>query len=77
VLFNRAHRTERDLSELLGLAKGMLSDGVITEDEATYLRAWCHNHPAGRKTQARVSRHLKDIRPSKGGWQAYTGHDAI
>lgn len=44
VLFNRAGRTERDLSELLGLAKGMLSDGVITADEATYLQSWCHNH---------------------------------
>jgi hypothetical protein len=45
VLFNRAGRTERDLSELLGLAKGMLADGVITTDEATYLRTWCASHP--------------------------------
>lgn len=45
VLFNRARRTERDLSELLGLAKGMLSDGVMDEAEATYLRKWGNNHP--------------------------------
>jgi hypothetical protein len=45
VLFNRARRTERDLSELLGLAKAMLSDGVINEAEATYLRNWGNNHP--------------------------------
>lgn len=45
VLFNRARRTERDLSEMLGLAKGMLADGVVNEDEAEYLRAWGANHP--------------------------------
>lgn len=42
---DRARLIERDLSELLGLAKGMLADGVITEEEAEYLRAWCRNHP--------------------------------
>ncbi|OFW05684.1 MAG: hypothetical protein A3H96_11530 [Acidobacteria bacterium RIFCSPLOWO2_02_FULL_67_36] len=45
VLFNRARRTERDLSEMLGLAKGMLADGIIDEDEANYLHAWAANHP--------------------------------
>jgi len=45
VLFNRAKRTERDLSEMLGLAKGMLSDGVVNADEASYLRDWGRNHP--------------------------------
>jgi hypothetical protein len=44
VLFNRARRVERDLSELLGLAKGMLSDGVVNDAEATYLRTWGDNH---------------------------------
>lgn len=45
VLFNRGRRTERDLSELLGLAKGMLSDGVVNEAEANFLRIWGANHP--------------------------------
>jgi len=45
VSFNRARRTERDLSELLGVAKGMLADGVVNEDEAKYLAAWTSNHP--------------------------------
>lgn len=45
VQFNRAGRTERDLSELLGLAKAMLSDGEVNQAEATYLRAWGSNHP--------------------------------
>jgi len=45
VSFNRARRTERDLSEMLGLAKGMLADGVVNADEARYLRDWGVNHP--------------------------------
>lgn len=43
--FNAARRTERDLSEMLGLAKGMISDGVVNEVEARYLRDWGQNHP--------------------------------
>lgn len=42
---NLARRTERDLSELIGLVKGMLVDGVVSHSEATYLRAWGMNHP--------------------------------
>lgn len=42
---NRARRTERDVSELLGLAKGMLADGIVNDEEATYLQAWGLNHP--------------------------------
>ena len=45
VNFNRARRVERDLSEMLGLAKGMLADGVVTDDEARCLRDWTRNHP--------------------------------
>jgi len=66
VLFNRAGRTERDLSELLGLAKGMLVDGVVTTEEATYLRAWCVNHPdaidhwPANQIAARLTRCLAD-----------------
>src|SRR5687767_1040375 len=45
VSFNRARRTERDLSEMLGLAKAMLVDGVVTEEEACFLRDWGANHP--------------------------------
>ena len=44
--FNRARRAERDLSELLGLAKGLLADGVITGDEASLVNTWVNNHPA-------------------------------
>lgn len=42
---NRKRRIERDISELLGLAKGMLSDGVVNDREAQYLGRWGQNHP--------------------------------
>lgn len=45
ILFNAARRTERDLSEMLGLAKGMLADGIINDEEARFLRDWGANHP--------------------------------
>src|SRR5262249_35241930 len=45
VQFNRARRTERDLSEILGIAKAMLADGVVNDEEATYLKQWGQNHP--------------------------------
>lgn len=41
---NHKRRVDRDLSELLGIAKGMLSDGVITDTEAEFLRSWGANH---------------------------------
>lgn len=44
VRFNRARRAERDLSEFLGLVKGLLADGSITQDEAQLVRIWLINH---------------------------------
>jgi len=43
--FNRARRAERDVSEMLGLVKGVLADGVVTEAEAALLRDWAAQHP--------------------------------
>ncbi|MFY9271023.1 MAG: BRCT domain-containing protein [Candidatus Manganitrophaceae bacterium] len=40
-----ARRAERDLSELLGLAKGLLADGEVTEREAAMVREWVEAHP--------------------------------
>lgn len=45
VNFNRARRTERDLSEMLGIAKGMLADGIVNDAEAAFLDEWVCNHP--------------------------------
>lgn len=43
--FNRTRRVERDIAELLGIAKGMLADGKVTEEEANYLQNWVEQHP--------------------------------
>jgi hypothetical protein len=44
-LLNWRARSERDVSELLGLAKGVLADGIVNDEEARYLLAWAENHP--------------------------------
>src|SRR6184192_1705923 len=44
VRFNRARRAERDLSEMLGLLKGVLADGEVTRTEAALLRDWVLQH---------------------------------
>src|SRR5688500_11562803 len=36
---------ERAISELLGLCKGMVCDGVVTEGEAEGLRRWMRANP--------------------------------
>ena len=38
-LVNWRRCTERDVSELLRIAKGVLADGVVNEQEAKYLLA--------------------------------------
>lgn len=42
--FNRTRCVERDVTELLGIAKGMLADGIVSEPEAIYLRKWIEQH---------------------------------
>jgi hypothetical protein len=46
IRFNRARRAERDLSEFLGLAKGLLGDGVISREEAALVSNWVVSHAA-------------------------------
>lgn len=43
--FNSHRRLERDISELLGLAKGMLADGVVSDAEIVLLHEWMLTHP--------------------------------
>jgi NAD-dependent DNA ligase len=66
VRFNRARRAERDLSEFLGLAKGLLADGTIAQAEVELIRIWLSNHesaveqwPLNRLVQ-RLDRMYKD-----------------
>ena len=42
---NAKRRAERDLTELLGIAKGLIADGQIVDAEAGYLHNWGRNHP--------------------------------
>lgn len=44
-VLNAARRTVRDAAELLGIAKGVLCDGVVTADEATLVNQWLLSHP--------------------------------
>jgi len=66
VKFNRARRAERDLCELLGLARGLLADGVVTADEATLLHEWVARHEdaldhwAVRTVHNRLTAHFED-----------------
>lgn len=43
--FNRARRAERDISEMLGLVKGLLADGHVSGEETLLLHDWLDSHP--------------------------------
>jgi hypothetical protein len=66
VRFNRARRAERDLCELLGLARGLLADGSVTEGEALLLHEWVRRHQdalehwAVRTVHHRLVTHFED-----------------
>ena len=42
---NRARRIDRDIHEMLGLCKGIIVDGVVSEAEAAALRAFLDRRP--------------------------------
>jgi hypothetical protein len=48
--FNADRRLERDISEMLGLAKGILSDGRIADEEVNLIRSWIRSHPDARNS---------------------------
>ena len=43
--FNRDLRGTRDISEMLGIVKGVLYDGVVSEAEVRGLHDWAKGHP--------------------------------
>jgi hypothetical protein len=43
--FNRARRVDRAVHEMLGIAKGMIIDGVVSPDEAAFLTHWVRANP--------------------------------
>lgn len=44
--FNRKQQKDRDADELVGLCRGLLSDGAVTSQEADFLRDWIERHAA-------------------------------
>lgn len=43
--YNIAQRRNREVAELLGLAKGILADGTVNDEEVRFLRDWAARHP--------------------------------
>lgn len=66
--FNAARRLDRDVHEMLGLCRGVLADGVVTEGEAVFLRDWIAARPhvtenfAGRELARRLAQIFADGR---------------
>lgn len=44
-VLNAARRTLRDAAELLGIAKGVIADGIVNEQEAALVQSWLTSHP--------------------------------
>lgn len=44
IRFRKAADTDRDIAELLGFAKGVLSDGIVSPYEVDGLAAWVNSH---------------------------------
>lgn len=42
---NRERRVDRDVNELLGLAKGLIADARLLDAEVVALAQWLHSHP--------------------------------
>ena len=38
-------RSERDIQQMLGIAQGILMDGVVDDAEVEHLTRWCEKHP--------------------------------
>lgn len=63
---NASRRADRDISEMLGLVKGMLFDGTVSDIEAQMLAQWLERHPdlashwSARAIRDRLLRALAD-----------------
>jgi hypothetical protein len=64
--FNASRRLTRDICEMLGLVKGVLADGSVSEAEARLLHEWTRAHPEavaefpGNRLLARLERIFAD-----------------
>ena len=65
IKFSRARLSGRQISELLGLCRGLIADGKIVQSEAEALHAWLidqeeANCPLVETTRAQVGKMLED-----------------
>lgn len=57
---------DRQIAEIVGIAHGILADGVVNQSEAEYLQKWLEvrshvtGNPVVRLLQERIGRHLAD-----------------
>ena len=65
-LYNRARIDDRQVNELVGLARGVIADGVVTQAEAEFLQKWlaantaASDNPVIGRLLDRVSEMLRD-----------------
>jgi len=65
-IFSRARLDDRQVNELVGLAHGIVADGVVTQQEAEYLQKWLvansgvSNNPVVANLLQRVNQMLSD-----------------
>ena len=76
-LFNRARIDDRQVNELVGLAHGIIADGVTNQAEAEYLFKWivaneaASENPVVKLLYRRVERMLADAAlGADEGWRA-------
>jgi hypothetical protein len=65
-MFNRARIDDRQVNELIGLAKGIIADGAVSQAEAEFLQKWLVANAAARENPvvmtllARIDEVLRD-----------------
>lgn len=70
-LFSRARLDDRQINELIGLAHGIIADGVVNQKEVQYLQKWLvanrdvRENPVITNLLARVDEILRDKKLSK------------
>ena len=65
-IYNRARLDDRQISELLGIAHGLIADGHVNQAEAEYLQKWLvsncssNSNPILNNLLTRVNEYLRD-----------------
>jgi len=65
-LFNKARLNDRQVNELVGMAHGIIADGIVNQDESEYLQKWLaantavSDNPVVMTLLTRVSDMLRD-----------------